>query len=137
MATTLGHSLSTMVVGTDDLAEGDRAVLGFAPVAINREQLSKLNETAQSLLDRSGLAELHGSEFDPEHESYYGDFLAAIVEAMKCSRDSHFLVRYQSAPKFGDNLKFGQEMFSGARAHDDTPTGLGKRAGWRRPFRGC
>jgi hypothetical protein len=108
----LGQNPPTAVVGLDDLAEGNREVLGFAALAIDQEQVPKLEQAAKSLLVRSGMPEFHGSDFRPQYETYYDDFLAAIAEAMESSRHSGVLVRYQSAPRFRSNLNLGEQLLS-------------------------
>lgn len=112
MTTPLKQNSPTVVVGMDDLAEGDRNVLGFTALTVDREQLPRLERAAHSILNRSGLSEFHGSEFAPQYEAFYDLFLAAVVEAMESSRHGCALVRYQSANRFHDNLKFGEELLT-------------------------
>ena len=106
------RNLPTVAVGLDDLAEGDRKVLGFSALAIDREQLPKLEQVAFSLLDLSGISEFHGRNFGPQYERFYDLFLGAVVKAIESSRHGHALIRYQSAYQFRENSKRAEDLLS-------------------------
>lgn len=132
----LKRNLPTAIVGLDDLAEGDHKVLGFAALSIDREQMPKLVGAVHLLLNRSGMSEFHGSEFGPQYEAFYDLFLAAVVEAMESGRHGSALIRYQSACRFRDNLKFGEELLTKAllpklsKPNVRLVNALGECSGW-------